>query len=142
MNQATTKKNLLAVMILSIVLSAVFGQTAQAAESNPGAETVYVTIEPYLTTNFVKKNGRLSFLSTIPRIVTSKDDEALVDRYMPMIKDFMVEYLSALPEEMITNPSQRPKIQKENTAGLQKLFEQEVGKKVVTGVLFKKFLTM
>ncbi len=127
---------------LSFILAWILIQPVNAAEENPGAETVYITIEPYLITNFVKKNGRLGFLNSLPRIVTTKENEALVDLHMPMIKDYMVELLSSMPEEKLTDTSQRPSIQKEATAGLQKLFKEEVGKKVVDGVLFKKFLTM
>ncbi len=127
---------------LSFILAWILIQPVNAAEENPAAETVYITIEPYLITNFVKKNGRLGFLNSLPRIVTTKENEALVDLHMPMIKDYMIELLSSMPEEKLTDTSQRPSIQKEATAGLQKLFKEEVGKTVVEGVLFKKFLTM
>lgn len=120
--------------------------TAQAAEAEAeaelGTETVYVMIEPYLVTNFTKKNGRLGYINTLPRIITTKADEAIVENHMPMIKAYLVELLGAMLEEKLTDNMQRPQIQKEATEGLQKLFKEEVGKTVVTGVLFKKFLTM
>jgi len=135
-------KNLMIFSILTMALWLSIPTATFAAEEDPGKETVYVTIEPYLITNFVKKNGRLGFLNSLPRIVTTKEDEPLVELHMPMIKDYMVELLSAMTEEKLTDTSQRAAIQKEATAGLQKLFQEEVGKKVVEGILFKKFLTM
>ncbi len=118
--------------------------TLQAAEAETelGTETVYVMIEPYLVTNFTKKNGRLGYINTLPRIITTKADEAIVENHMPMIKAYLVELLGAMSEEKLTDNMQRPQIQKEATEGLQKLFKEEVGKTVVKGVLFKKFLTM
>jgi flagellar FliL protein len=135
-------KKLIVFSILTMALFISSPITVLAAEQEAGKETVYVTIEPYLITNFVKKNGRLGFLNSLPRIVTTKEDEALVDLHMPLIKNYMVEFLSAIPEEKLTDPAQRAAIQKEATAGLQKIFEDETGKKVVNGILFKKFLTM
>jgi len=128
--------------IVTLVLWTLNSKVTVAADQDPGKETVYVTIEPYLITNFVKKNGRLGFLNSLPRIVTTKENEALVELHMPLIKDYMVELLSSMTEEKLTDTTQRASIQKEVTAGLQKLFQEEVGKKVVDGILFKKFLTM
>ncbi|HFB66044.1 MAG TPA: hypothetical protein ENJ60_10960, partial [Aeromonadales bacterium] len=113
-----------------------------AEEVDPGKETVYVMVEPYLITNFVKKNGRLGFLNTLPRIITTKANKALVDDNMPLIKDFLVEYLGSLPEEKLRDIKQRSVIQKEAMQGIQKLFKEEVGKPVITGLIFKKFLMM
>jgi len=135
-------KNLMIFSILTMALWLSIPTAAFAAEEDPRKETVYITIEPYLITNFVKKNGRLGFLNSLPRIVTTKEDEPFVELHMPMIKDYMVELLSAMTEEKLTDTSKRAAIQKEATAGLQKLFQEEVGKKVVDGILFKKFLTM
>ncbi len=130
------------ISMMYLLLLITISQPAIAAEEDPGAETVYVTIEPYLITNFSKKNGRLGYLNSLPRIITTKENEPLVDLHMPMIKDYMVTLLSSMSEEKLTDNMQRPEIQKEATAGLQKLFQEEVGKKVVDGILFKKFLTM
>ncbi len=113
-----------------------------AEEKDPGKETVYVAIEPYLITNFTKKNGRLGYLNTLPRIVTIKANEKLVDDNMPLIKDFLVEFLGAQPEEKLKDVRQRAALQKEAIQGLRKLFKEEVGKPVVDGLIFKKFLTM
>lgn len=116
--------------------------TPAAEESDPEKETVYVLVEPYLITNFIKKNGRLGYLNTLPRIVTTKANEALVDQNMPLIKDFLVEYLGSLSESKLRDIKQRTVIQKEAMQGIQKLFKEEVGKTVVTGLIFKKFLMM
>lgn len=117
-------------------------QTAFAAESqDPSKEEVYVMVEPYLYTNFIKKSGRLGVLNTLPGIITTKENEALVNDNMPFVKDFLVSYLSSMPEQKLKDIAQRKAIQDGAVKGLQQLFQKEVGKKVVTGLIFKKFLT-
>ncbi len=128
-------------LVIALLLLSCLNSFA-AEEVDPGKETVYVMVEPYLITNFVKKNGRLGFLNTLPRIITTKANEALVDDNMPLIKDFLVEYLGSLPEEKLRDIKQRSVIQKEAMQGIQKLFKEEVGKPVITGLIFKKFLMM
>ncbi|HFB66446.1 MAG TPA: hypothetical protein ENJ60_12990, partial [Aeromonadales bacterium] len=58
-------------LVIALLLLSCLNSFA-AEEVDPGKETVYVMVEPYLITNFVKKNGRLGFLNTLPRIITTK----------------------------------------------------------------------
>ncbi len=134
------KRRAYSLLVISLLFNSLVSFAAE--EADPGKETVYVMVEPYLITNYIKKNGRLGYLNTLPRIITTKANETLVDDNIPLIKDFLVEYLGSIPEEKLKDIKQRATIQKEATQGIQKLFKEEVGKPVVDGLIFKKFLMM
>ena len=130
------------IWVLLITISIQITKPLKAEEADDaGDEIVYVMVEPYLYTNFIKKNGRLGVLNTVPGIITTKKNEALVDNNMPLVKDFLVEYLGAIPEQKLKDISKRKEIQQGAVKGLRKLFKEEVGKTVVDGLIFKKFLT-
>jgi len=115
-------------------------QNVQAEEDKP--EITYIRIEPFIITNYPKKNGRYGFINVEPSlIVDSKEAILQVQDHMPMIKDFFIFLFGSYDEDTITDYTQRDQIRKQATDGLKKRFTEEVGKPIVKDVIFVKYIT-
>ncbi len=115
-------------------------QNVQAEEDKP--EITYIRIEPFIITNYPKKNGRYGFINVEPSlIVDSKEAVLQVQDHMPMIKDFFIFLFGSYDEDTITDYTQRDQIRKQATDGLKKRFTEEVGKPIVKDVIFVKYIT-
>jgi flagellar FliL protein len=114
------------------------GRAGQAQEA---LETQYVPVEPYIITNFIKKNGKIGFINVTPTLVVKgPEDAAAAEDNMPLVQDYLTSFLGRQPAEVITDVSKIPQLRKEATAGLQKVFQEELGRPVVVDVLFSKFV--
>jgi len=105
------------------------------------AGSQYVPVEPYILTNFVKKNGGIGFLNVLPELVVTDDDDAtLAKDNMPLVKDYLIMLFSEQDSSVLTNFTKLPQLRAKATAGLQALFKKTTGRTVVKDVLFSKYV--
>lgn len=117
-------------------------ENKEKGKTKPKPVYKYVSVEPFVITNFVKDNGNLGFINVEPSImVLDKHDENTLNRHIPIVKDYFIFMLGSLDESTIKDYKQRNKILQRSKKELQKLFIRETGKPVVQGVLFEKYIT-
>ncbi len=102
----------------------------------------FVTLEPYVITNYVKPTGRLGFVNAeVVLVVLGAEDQAALEENLPLVEDYVTQVLSAAPEETLRDVKKRNgELRQSVLSGLQKLLAEEVGRPLVQDVLFTKFL--
>jgi len=120
----------------------VMTQSFASNQSKPPEETFYIQVEPFIVTNYLKKDGRFGFINVEPSIVVKgQEAKTLVNDNMPMIMDSIIFLLSSYDEATLTDFTQRDNIRNQAKQNLQALFTKEVGKPIVDNVLFIKYIT-
>lgn len=135
----TAKKKYIFPLFILIFLG-LFTVTVDAEEEL--AEVEYVSIEPVIVTNYLKKRSkRPGFVQLKAQLVVrGKETTDLVMLHMPLIRDYIVEYLSFTQEKVIKDISSRNKIRSAMTAGIQKLLTDNTGAPLIEDLVFTHFM--
>ena len=130
------------IMIFSCLLT-ITVYAEDDAEDNANDEPIeYVPIEPVIVTNYLKKSPRKPGFIQVKAQVATRGTKSveLVTNHMPLIRDFIVEYLSFTTEALIKNPAQRNFLKEEITSGLQEMLTEQVGEPLVENIVFIHFM--
>jgi len=106
------------------------------------AELEYLPIEPVIITNYIKKRARKPGFVQVKAQLTTRGSESvdLVMMHMPLIRDFIIEYLSFTNEKDIKDVSYRNQLKKELTSGIQKLLTEHVGAPLIEDLVITHFM--
>jgi len=102
----------------------------------------YVSIEPVIVTNYMKKSSkRPGFVQLKAQLVVrSKESADLVMKHMPLIRDYIVEFLSFTQEKVIKDVSSRNRIRSAMATGIQKLLTDNTGDPLIEDLVFTHFM--
>ncbi|MCP4271671.1 MAG: hypothetical protein GY781_06850 [Gammaproteobacteria bacterium] len=106
------------------------------------AEIEYVSIDPVIVTNYLKKRSKKpGFVQMKAQLsVRGKESADLVMMHMPLIRDYIVEYLSFTQEKEIKDISSRNKIRAGLSSGIQKVLTDNTGAPLVEELVITHFM--
>ncbi len=106
------------------------------------AEIEYVSIDPVIVTNYLRKRSKKpGFVQMKAQLsVRGKESVDLVMMHMPLIRDYIVEYLSFTQEKEIKDISSRNKIRAGLSSGIQKVLTDNTGAPLVEELVITHFM--
>jgi len=122
------------------ILCSIFSSQLLAEEEL--ADIEYVSIDPVIVTNYLKKRSRKpGFVQMKAQLsVRGKESADLVMMHMPLIRDYIVEYLSFTQEKVIKDISSRNKIRAALSSGIQKVLTENTGAPLVEELVITHFM--
>jgi len=110
----------------------------EAAPEAP--ETFYYQVEPDVVTNYMRNGSKLGFIVVQVNIETSGDEnlELLQDNY-PLIVDVLIELISNMTREQVTDLDARELVREQIKERLKKELIDETGKELVNDLFFTKY---
>lgn len=127
-------------LIIGLVL--LFSFTAVSADDSKKGinDVVYVTLEPGIVTNYGGP-GRLKYLrADITLMATTLDDQVILEKETPLIRNTLVFSLSRQPENNVATPAGQERMRQQLLQDVQEALIREVGQPIVLEVLFTSFI--
>lgn len=126
-------------LILGLSLLLIF-TSAQADDKKGVKDVVYVTLEPGIVTNYGGP-GRLKYLrADITLMAESLDDQVILEKEAPLIRNTLVFSLSRQPENNVSTPAGQERMKQLLLQDVQEALIREVGQPIVIEVLFTSFI--
>jgi len=124
--------------LLVVVLFA--GHTMAAAEE--GQTVRYVSIDPIIVTNYQTKSlKKLGFIQLSAQLsVLTTDSEVKLLHHMPLVRDYIVEFLNFTDAEFIKDVKKRKQFRKKIAAGIQKMLTDEIGEPLIEELIITRYM--
>jgi len=105
-------------------------------------DTSYISIEPVIITNYLRKSARKpGFIQMKAQLsVTGKEAAKLVSFHMPLIKDYIIEFLSFTSEKTIKDISKRSQLRASMSTGIQELLIEHTGAPQIEELVITHFM--
>ena len=102
----------------------------------------FVPIEPIIITNYLKKSPKKTgFIQLKAQLIVKETlDAEKLEKHMPLVRDYIVEYLNFSKEDFIKDVSKRKELRAALTLGLQKLLTEEAGEPLVEEFVITQFM--
>ena len=129
--------------IFSLFILMLFGLCTLTVKAEKElADIEYVSIEPVIVTNYLKKpSKKLGYVQLKAQLVVrSKESVDLVMMHMPLIRDYIVEFLGFTEEKVIKDVSSRNRMRLAMTTGIQKLLTDNAGAPLIEDLVFTHFM--
>ena len=129
--------------IFSLFILMLFGLfTVTVKAEKELADIEYVSIEPVIVTNYLKKRSKKPGFVQLKAqlVVRSKESVDLVMMHMPLIRDYIVEFLGFTEEKVIKDVSSRNRMRLAMTTGIQKLLTDNAGAPLIEDLVFTHFM--
>ncbi|KDM92347.1 flagellar basal body-associated protein FliL [Photobacterium galatheae] len=112
---------------------------AQAAQGTP--QYSYFTLTPDITTNYTTQGNKLGYLRLqVDLMVADPDYLPLVEHHAPLIRDAIIQIISEQPEVKIKSLAGREAIRQQCLTKVNDLLIAETNQKLLTELLFTKYL--
>jgi len=113
----------------------------QAAEEEPPAKAIYMSLAPPFVVNFQSDKGRTRFLQVSLKAMT-RDEAVLnvVSQHMPLIRNNLILLFSKQKLNDLLTADGKEKLRGEVLAEIQKVVAKEYGKPAVEDVYFTSFV--
>ncbi len=131
------------VSMIQITLLALFSLSSlvfSAEEELPGLE--YVPIEPVIVTNYQKKSMKKPGFIQLKAQLSVRGTESVdvLSAHMPLVRDYIIEFLSFTSEQVIKDASQRNQLRLSLTKGIQDMFTEQLGAPLVEELVITHFM--
>ncbi len=105
-------------------------------------ELEYLSIEPVIITNYLKVRARKpGFVQMRAQLtVRGKQSIVLTLLHMPLIRDYLIEYLSFIHEKDIKDVSKRNQLRKAMASGIQQLLSENTGTPLIEDLVITHFI--
>ncbi len=126
--------------LFALFFSLLFSFSAVSKEGE-SVKFSYFTLEPEITTNFITDGRKLGFINV--RVDLMVDDPSLLDilkYHQPLIRDTIIEVLSQESEMRIKSLAGREAIRKLCLEKVNEVLLAETNQKVLSDLLFTKYL--
>lgn len=143
MKSSLNLMRLLKTAILSLLLLNSAQLFSEEDDKNAHLRDVeYVTVHPVITTNYAKKNSnKIGFVQLSARlIVENKTDEKPLYEHMPIIRDYIIEFLNFTDQTLIKDTAKRDQLRASMTKGLRELLTEQIGEPLVIDIVFTQFI--
>lgn len=128
---------------LTLLLASTLASLHVAAEETAPLmpQYSYYTLSPDITTNYVTQGKKLGYLRLqIDLMVSDPDLIAEVEHHSPLIRDTIINIISQQPEVKVKSLAGREEIRQECLNKVNELLIRETNKKLLTELLFTKYL--
>ncbi|MFT5452442.1 MAG: flagellar FliL protein [Enterobacterales bacterium] len=126
------------VLLLVIVLF----NTAGLLTADEETEFEYIQIEPIIVTNYQKKSSKKpGFVQVQAQLtVNGKESVKKLLAHMPLVRDFVIEFLSFTDEKIIKDVTKRKELRATLTAGIKAMLTKEVGEPLIEELIITHFM--
>jgi len=102
----------------------------------------YVQIQPTIVTNYQKKSAKKpGFIQMTAQLsVLNKKSVDKVTKHIPLVRAYIIEYLSFTDESVIKDASQRNKLRVSLAKGIQKLLTEHTGEPLIEELVITHFM--
>ncbi|WP_170107687.1 flagellar basal body-associated protein FliL [Photobacterium lipolyticum] len=101
----------------------------------------YYTLSPDITTNYVTQGKKLGYLRLqIDLMVSDPDLITKVEHHAPLIRDAIINIIGQQPEVKVKSLAGREEIRQECLNKVNELLIRETNQKLLTELLFTKYL--
>ncbi|MGF1699823.1 flagellar basal body-associated protein FliL [Photobacterium makurazakiensis] len=112
-----------------------------AETSAPSAQYTYYTLAPDITTNYITQGKTLGYLRLqVDLMVADPQLVKYVDHHAPLIRDAIISIISQQSEARVKSLAGREEIRQACLAKVNELLITETNQKIVTELLFTKYL--
>ncbi len=131
------------VSIIQITLLALFSLSSLVyLAENELPELEYIPIEPVIVTNYQKKSMKKpGFIQLKAQLsVRGKESADLLAAHMPLVRDYIIDFLSFTNEKVIKDASQRNQLRLSLAKGIQDMFTEQLGAPLVEELVITHFM--
>lgn len=122
---------------LLLMLLSFFIKTLKADD-----DFTYVRIEPIITTNYLKKSHKkLGFIQLTAELrVNGKEKERKLLIHMPLVREFIIEFLNFSDEQAIKDVKNRQKLRISLSTGIQQMLTDQTGEPLIEELVITQFM--
>ncbi|KLV07395.1 flagellar basal body-associated protein FliL-like protein [Photobacterium aquae] len=139
-----TIPGLLLLLAIMLVPSSAFANNDTNTETDTSAampDYTYYTLAPDITTNYVTQGKRLGYLRLqVDLMLLDPSMSKLVEHHAPLIRDAIITVIGQQPEARVQSLAGREEIRQACLAKVNELLIAETNQKLVTELLFTKYL--
>jgi len=105
-------------------------------------EIEYVQIQPIIVTNYLKKSAKKPGFVQMSAQLSVKDKLSVdkLNKHMPLIREYIVDFLSFTEEQTIKDASKRNQLRASMTKGIQKLLTEQIGQPLIEELVITHFM--
>lgn len=105
-------------------------------------EIEYVQIQPVIVTNYLKKSAKKpGFIQMSAQLsVKEKKSVDLLNKHMPLVREYIIDFLSFTEESVIKDASKRNQLRLSMTSGIQKLLTKQIGQPLIEELVITHFM--
>ena len=142
MNSSSNKRNSFNTLAVLGLLFSFWLTPTYLAEEEVLEETEYVEINPVIITNIGNPAARkLSYVQVQAQLmVRGKTAVQQVELHMPLIRDFLLEFLGFSEAELITDVTRRSEMRQKAVEGINKILTENAGQAFVDDLLITHML--
>ncbi|MFT5519945.1 MAG: flagellar FliL protein [Enterobacterales bacterium] len=124
-----------------LLVIALFNTVGVCAEDEK-VEFEYIQIEPIIVTNYQKKSSKKpGFVQIKAQLtITGKDSVTKLLIHMPLVRDFIIEFLSFTDEKIIKDVTKRKELRATLTTGIKDMLTKEVGEPLIEELIITHFM--
>lgn len=102
----------------------------------------YIRIDPVIVTNYQKKSLKKPGFIQIQAQLTVKDKISAdkLEKHMPLVRDFIIDFLSFTDEKIIKDVRKRKQLRISMTKGIQKTLTKHVGEPLIEELVITHFM--
>ena len=121
--------------------SAEEGKEGEGEKKKSALKVTFYSIKPAFVVNFVTEGRGPKYLQVQVVLKTKSSSVVnILDAYLPLIKNELVELFSSKKYDELNNPVGKEILRKEALLRIQKTLETETGKPQIESVLFESFV--
>ncbi|WP_428462847.1 flagellar basal body-associated protein FliL [Photobacterium kagoshimensis] len=129
----------LALLLTCMLFSPLSLAEAESAQAKP--QYSYYTLAPDITTNYVTQGNRLGYLRLqIDLMVIDPSLVKIVEEHSPLIRDAIITIIGRQPEAKVKSLAGREEIRQACLDTVNELLIAETNQKLLTELLFTKYL--
>ena len=115
---------------------------AELLAAEEQVEFEYIQIEPIIVTNYQKKSSKKPGFVQIKAQLTVKGSTSVTKllTHMPLVRDFIIEFLSFTDEKIIKDVTKRTELRASLTAGIKDMLTKEVGEPLIEELIITHFM--
>ncbi|MCW8329533.1 flagellar basal body-associated protein FliL [Photobacterium sp. SDRW27] len=126
-------------LLFAALLAPNYAAAEDAAMATP--QYTYYTLEPDITTNYVTQGKRIGYLRLqVDLMVADPDLIQQVEHHAPLIRDAIINIIGQQPEARIKSLAGREEVRQLCLNKVNELLIAETNQKILTELLFTKYL--
>jgi len=130
------------VLLQLILLIILYLTTLSSSAEEDLADLEYVAIEPVIVTNYQKKSAKKPGFIQIKAQLSVRGTKSaeLLSNHMPLIRAYIIDFLSFTDEKLIKDSSKRTQLRLSITKGLKTMLTEQVGQPLIEELVITHFM--
>jgi len=102
----------------------------------------YISLDKPIVTNYLKKStSSPGFIQIrVQLTVRTKDAAELLEKHMPLVREYITEFLNFTKEALIKDTSKRNQLRDSLSKGIQKMLTKKIGEPLIEDLVITHFI--